>query len=231
MSVNKRLKFRRMSGMVASLALAAGIMLAGPAASQAAPAAMGAGVSIPALKSPARGELGFIVSKTRKLSASYKPALKTVPGTSQQLAPVAEAAYSRMRKAAKRDGISLTVISAYRSYGRQQSVYAYWVRLLGPKQAARVSARPGTSEHQTGLAVDVGAANGRCALRTCFANTREGKWMAKKAHAYGFILRYPRGAEKTTGYAYEPWHFRYVGTSIAKNMKVKKIRTLEQYYT
>ncbi|MFJ6417966.1 D-alanyl-D-alanine carboxypeptidase family protein [Paeniglutamicibacter sp. NPDC091659] len=187
--------------------------------------------SKPPLKAPAKYELGFIVNKDHKLSPSYKPALKAIPGTSKQMTPEAVAAFSKMRKAAKKDGISLTAVSGYRSYARQKVLFAYYSRQLGAKQAARVSARPGTSEHQTGLAMDVGASSGRCVISKCFASTREGKWVAKNSHKYGFIMRYPKGAEKTTGYAYEPWHFRYVGTAIAKDMKSKKVKTLEKYYT
>lgn len=187
--------------------------------------------SKPQLKAPARYELGFIVNKDHKLSPSYKPALKTIPRTSKQMTPEAVAAFEKMRKAAKKDGISLTAVSGYRSYARQKALFAYYSRQLGVKQAARVSARPGTSEHQTGLAMDVGASSGRCVISKCFANTREGKWVAKNSHKYGFIMRYPKGTEKTTGYDFEPWHFRYVGSVIAKDMKNKKVKTLEQYYT
>ena len=187
--------------------------------------------SKPPLKAPARYELGFIVNKDHKLSPSYKPALKTIPGTSKQMTPEAVAAFDKMRKAAKKDGISLTAVSGYRSYARQKTLFASYSRQLGVKEAARVSARPGTSEHQTGLAIDVGASSGRCVISKCFANTREGKWVAKHSHKYGFIMRYPKGTEKITGYDYEPWHFRYVGTAIAKDMKNKKVKTLEKYYT
>lgn len=185
----------------------------------------------PPLKAPPRYELGFVVNKDHKLSPSYKPALKTIPGTSKQMTPQAVAAFDRMRKAAMKDRISLTAVSAYRSYARQKTLFASYSRQLGVKEAARVSARPGTSEHQTGLAIDVGTSSGRCVISKCFANTREGKWVAKHAHEYGFIMRYPKGTEKITGYDYEPWHFRYVGPVIAKDMHNKKVVTLEKYYT
>lgn len=181
-------------------------------------------------QAPAKYELGYIVNKDHRLSPGYKPALQTIPGTSIRLAPEAVAAYTKMRTAAKKEKISLAAVSGYRSYARQKAVFAAWSRKLGVKQASRVSARPGTSEHQTGLALDVGAANGRCTLATCFANTREGKWLSKNAHRFGFIMRYPKGAEKATGYDFEPWHYRYVGTTIARDMKTKKIKALEQYY-
>ncbi|MGL3807111.1 D-alanyl-D-alanine carboxypeptidase family protein [Paeniglutamicibacter sp. R2-26] len=184
-----------------------------------------------ALNSPARYEPGFIVNKDNKLSPSYKPALRSIPRTSKKLTPDAVAAYEKMRKAAKKNGVHLTAISGYRSYARQKALFAQYSRQLGVKQASRISARPGTSEHQTGLAIDIGAASGRCVLSKCFANTREGKWLAKNAHRYGYILRYPKGGERATGYDFEPWHFRYVGSTIAKDMRNKKAKTLEQYYS
>lgn len=183
------------------------------------------------VKAPPRYEPGFIVNKKHKLSPSYKPALKAIPRTSKKLTPDAVAAYEKMRKAAKKNGVHLTAISGYRSYARQEALFAQYSRQLGVKQASRISARPGTSEHQTGLALDIGAASGRCVLSRCFANTREGKWLAKNAHRYGYILRYPKGGEKATGYDFEPWHFRYVGPRIAKDMKSRKAKTLEQYYS
>lgn len=252
MPYEKKPAFLGVLAIATSLAVASAIAVTGPGIARATPPAGGSRVLIqapaqtvmkvgprlkatsdtkPSLKSPARYELGFIVNKDHKLSSSYKPPLKTIPRTSKQMTPEAVAAFEKMRKAAKKDGISLTAVSGYRSYARQKALFAYYSRKLGATQAARVSARPGTSEHQTGLAMDVGASNGRCVISKCFANTREGKWVAKNSHKYGFIMRYPKGTEKITGYDFEPWHFRYVGSAIAKDMKSKKVKTLEQYYT
>lgn len=113
----------------------------------------------------------------------------------------------------------LYVRSAYRSYDEQADVYAYWVALLGQEQADLISARPGHSEHQLGLAVDV--AGPSCDGWDCFGDTPEGRWVAANAHRYGFIIRYPEGGTPVTGYAYEPWHLRYVGPRAAWMMHVR----------
>ncbi|REE03793.1 D-alanyl-D-alanine carboxypeptidase [Citricoccus muralis] len=117
--------------------------------------------------------------------------------------------------AAAADGVDLTLVSAYRSYGYQQSTYGGWVERYGQAEADRISARPGYSEHQTGLAMDVGAADGACTLEQCFGDTPEGAWVAEHAAEHGWIIRYPDGAEDVTGYSPEPWHLRYVGTEAA----------------
>lgn len=97
------------------------------------------------------------------------------------------------------------MVSGYRSYAQQQQVYSYYVSIYGQAQADLISARPGHSEHQTGLAVDVGNANGSCGLSTCFGgDTPAGIWVAANAHKYGFIVRYPpNGYTNVTGYSYE----------------------------
>ena len=122
-------------------------------------------------------------------------------------------------------GASLSVVSPYRSYTSQVSVYAGWVKRLGKAQADRQSARPGHSEHQTGLAVDINTA-----VAQSFATTPAGKWLAANSWRYGFILRYPDGKEPVTGYEFEPWHFRYVGVALATEMHTTKITTLEEFF-
>ena len=109
----------------------------------------------------------------------------------------------------------LMVGSGYRSYALQNTYYSSYVRANGEAQANQVSAKPGQSEHQTGLAVDLAYQNQNCYLKRCFADTAAGKWLAEHAHEYGFILRYPLGKETITGYIYEPWHFRYLGKELA----------------
>lgn len=120
--------------------------------------------------------------------------------------------------------------SAYRSYESQVRVYNGWVGRLGKKAADLTSARPGFSEHQTGLAIDISAKPAECTLAACFGDTPQGKWLAKNAWKYGFVLRYPEGKTSTTGYEYEPWHFRYVGTELATEMHRTKAKTLEQFF-
>jgi D-alanyl-D-alanine carboxypeptidase len=130
----------------------------------------------------------------------------------------------------KQTGKKMQSQSAYRSYSSQVSTYNGWVSQLGKAGADLTSARPGYSEHQTGLAIDISAVGGKCTLDECFASTTQGKWLAKNSWRYGFILRYPKGKTKVTGYEYEPWHFRYVGASLAKQMHATGISTMEEFF-
>jgi D-alanyl-D-alanine carboxypeptidase len=103
-----------------------------------------------------------------------------------------------------------------------------YVKRDGLKKAATYSARPGHSEHQTGLTMDVSGHSGTCAAEDCFADTKEALWLADHAAEHGFIVRYPKGKEAVTGYKYEPWHLRYVGVESAQEITKQKI-TLEEY--
>lgn len=132
--------------------------------------------------------------------------------------------------AAKSGGAPMIVSSGYRSYSFQVSLYNGYVQSQGQATADTQSARPGYSEHQTGLAVDVEPADGSCNVDQCFANTAAGKWLAANAYKFGFIIRYPQGLQSVTGYEYEPWHVRYVGTSLAAEMHKDGIQTLEQFF-
>lgn len=117
--------------------------------------------------------------------------------------------------AAKQDGIELMVASGFRSYSQQVAVYNAEVGRNGRDKADRESARPGHSEHQTGLALDVEPVTRQCEVEVCFGDLPEGKWVAANAHNHGFIIRYMPGTEAITGYTYEPWHLRYVGKELA----------------
>ena len=127
-------------------------------------------------------------------------------------------------------GLQMQAQSAYRSYQTQVSVYAGWVASKGQAGADLTSARPGYSEHQTGLAIDVSALPAACTLQRCFADTPQGQWLAANAVDYGFILRYPDGGTPVTGYEFEPWHYRYVGPDLAKAYRASGATTLEQYF-
>jgi D-alanyl-D-alanine carboxypeptidase len=120
--------------------------------------------------------------------------------------------------------------SAYRSYDVQVSTYNGWVNSLGQEAADLTSARPGHSEHQTGLAMDISAVPNTCPLKACFADTDQGMWLAANAYKWGFILRYPNGMTNITGYEFEPWHYRYVGIELATEMHTTGIATLEQFF-
>ncbi|GAA1342585.1 M15 family metallopeptidase [Arthrobacter roseus] len=156
--------------------------------------------------------------------------LATAPGAAKMQADAA-AALEDMFAAAAANGIGLTVVSGYRSYQDQAATYNHWVAVHGSVQRADgVSARPGYSEHQTGLAFDVGQSDGVCTLLPCFRDTAAGQWMDEHAHRYGFILRYPPGQEQVTGFQPEYWHFRYVGLDISTDMHSNATPTLETYF-
>jgi D-alanyl-D-alanine carboxypeptidase len=127
-------------------------------------------------------------------------------------------------------GLEMRSLSTYRSYGRQVDVYNGWVNQLGQEGADLTSARPGHSEHQTGLAMDLGAVPAQCDLDQCFANTTQGQWLAANSWRFGFIVRYPDGYTPITGYEYEPWHMRYVGVPLATEMHDTGVMTLEEMF-
>lgn len=133
-----------------------------------------------------------------------------------------------MMTAASAAGVGFSISSAYRSYDDQASTYDSWAATDGSYAAAdTVSARPGYSEHQTGLAADLKV--GDCVLE-CFGTTAQYAWLTQHAAAYGFIQRYPEGLTALTGYDPEVWHWRYVGSSVAQDMQANGIKTLEAYY-
>ena len=155
----------------------------------------------------------LIANKTYSLPADYAPG---------GLTPECEAALNALSAGAAADGLSIYPISTYRSYEYQEGLYNRYVARDGKAEADRYSARPGYSEHQTGLAVDVNS------LEYSFADTAEGKWLAAHCHEYGFILRYPADKEEITGYRYEPWHIRYLGVETATKVAESGL-TLEEY--
>ncbi|MDN7246568.1 M15 family metallopeptidase [Planococcus shenhongbingii] len=141
----------------------------------------------------------------------------------------ARTAFEAMRADALKAGIDLTAFSTYRDFARQKVLYAGYVAKDGQEAADRYSARPGFSEHQTGLAFDIGESGQEQHWASAsFGATKGGEWLMKNAHKYGFILRYPKGAEKITGYMHESWHYRFVGQKAATEIYSKGI-TLEEY--
>jgi len=117
-----------------------------------------------------------------------------------------------LRAAAGAAGHQLAVLSAYRSYGTQQSTFAYWVSVGGYERALRSSARAGHSEHQLGTAIDFSSGGtSKPWENDDWATTPPGKWLIQNAWRYGFVLSYPDGTENVTCYEYEPWHYRWIG--------------------
>lgn len=170
-----------------------------------------------------------VVNKKRPLDPiNYAPDDLISVGGGQLLRQEAATAFTNMITAAKAEGLTITPLSGYRSYNTQVSVYNSEVRRYGQAVADTQSARPGTSEHQTGLGIDVGG--GGCGIEDCFGNTAEGKWVAANAYKYGFIVRYVAGKEAVTGYRAEPWHLRYIGTELSTEMHEKGVQTLEEFF-
>ena len=146
---------------------------------------------------------GYLVAnKTYPLPSTYNPGLNS---------DVISKA-NQMFAAAKKEGLNIYISSGFRSYNTQKTLYNNYVNRDGKVAADTYSARPGHSEHQTGLAFDVNQ------ISSAFDNTPEAKWLANNCYKFGFILRYPKGKDGETGYRYESWHFRYVGNDLASKL-------------
>ena len=178
----------------------------------------------------------ILVNKTQGLDKEYKPDdLSDIKyfaadrGAEGRFMRVAAAdAFHSMAEEAEKQGIELVITTAYRSYSFQATLYNNYVARDGQAAADRYSAKPGYSEHQTGLAADISSASVGYRLTAEFAGTAEGKWLSENAHLFGFIIRYPEGKEDITGYQYEPWHIRYVGNVAAAYIHENEI-ILEEY--
>ena len=169
-----------------------------------------------------------LCNKYNQLPKNYVPSLVTMTSkysTGGSLHPVAYKAFKEMVDVARSDGIKIYNVSAYRSYWTQHYLYNRYVNRDGILKADTYSARPGHSEHQTGLATDINTASSSAH----FENTKEYAWLIENSYKYGFILRYPKGKEYITGYKYEPWHYRYVGIEVATYIYEHNI-TFEEYY-
>ena len=185
----------------------------------------------------------LLINRTHPLAQDYVPddmvtveSVVTgvgVAGETDQLRKVAAEAFEEMVAAAKEAEIDILMRTGYRSYAYQRDrLYEPTKTNYGQEYADTVSARPGHSEHQTGLALDVAGASENYALSDNFGNTEEGKWVAEHCYEYGFILRYTDGTREkpgdVTGYIFEPWHIRYVGKEAAKEIK-ESGKLLEEY--
>lgn len=181
----------------------------------------------------------IIANKQHPMPESYKINLSYVSGNYRLDSRIADA-YKSMISAAKQDGISLKIISGFRTFSGQETLFRnkvnYYLNRGYSKQratelAAEYVAPPGTSDHLTGLAVDLISPDWysyNSNLNSDFENTKQFEWLYNNCAEYGFILRYPKGKTSITGYAYEPWHYRYVGVDAAKEIMSRKI-CLEEY--
>jgi D-alanyl-D-alanine carboxypeptidase len=180
-----------------------------------------------------------VVNKARPLTPkNYAPTDLVVPevplrvpgNDSMQVRSIVADAMKPLFDAATAAGVPLMLSSGYRSYAYQTSLYAGYVQSNGQGQADTYSARPGYSEHQTGLAFDVEPMDKQCDVDQCFAALPAGKWVAAHAYEYGFILRYPQDKTAISGYTYEPWHLRYIGKPLALELHTKHVETLEEFF-
>lgn len=156
---------------------------------------------------------------------------------SERLQATAAEAFQRMTRAARAGGVHIVPVSGHRSHAEQASLYDSYVQQYGQETADTIAARPGHSEHQTGLVMDVGSADGECALQDCFEGTPVGDWARKNAHRHGFVVFCPEDRQEWTGYAYEPWHLRYVGLQLVAELQADaaaegsaELDTLEEYF-
>ncbi len=163
--------------------------------------------------------LFFLIDKKHTASSSYAPkdlvflkknSLFDLNKAGMKIRPEAYSALNEMAQAALNEGIRLLVSSAYRSYSYQENLFNYWVSVDGLEEAERESARPGTSQHQLGTAVDFGS------ISDDFDKTQMGQWIYKNAADYGWSLSFPKGYEDVTGYRWECWHFRYIGKNACR---------------
>ena len=182
-----------------------------------------------------------VVNKQRQISPlRYKPQNLVFPAFPRpkiqnpfglQLRDEAALATVELAAAMRAAGKGTLILnSGFRTYTTQKALYDRTKETRGLAVAEKLSARPGHSEHQLGLAADFSARGQGCVILVCFGNTEAGSWLEDNAHEYGFILRYPKGYRAITGFQYEPWHFRYVGVELSTELNAKGIKTLEEFW-
>lgn len=175
----------------------------------------------------------ILVNKNNPLSQNYQPP-SLITTNSQYKNNIlinnqVNQAFILMQQAARRSGYEIDIMSGYRDYNYQEKLYNESLQQRGYTKTFRIIAKPGCSEHQTGLAIDICIYRlGKCYIEHEIEGTEELTWLKNNCHKYGFILRYPKDKEDITGYNYEPWHYRYIG-KLAENLTKEQI-TLEEYY-
>ena len=179
--------------------------------------------------------LWVVVNKAKPMAPEdYAPGDLVNPGLPSDGATVhmrkeAAAQLRAMADAANADtGEQMALASGYRSFAQQKKVFTRVKQVYGTEHAETFSARPGHSEHQTGLAADLSEVGSDTRLEEAFGSSATGKWVAEESWKYGFIVRYPEGTADITGFKFEPWHVRYVGGELAAYMHEHKIATLEE---
>lgn len=179
-----------------------------------------------------------IINKDFPLPSTYVPPDLMIPNVKlasghdvdrNKIRKPAAEALEKLFQEAEKEKIFLVAVSGYRSFKRQSEIYYRNVQRQGYEEASTLSALPGSSEHQSGLAMDVSCSRNRYDLTEAFCELKEGQWVGENAHRFGFIIRYPKDKTEVTGYAYEPWHLRFVGKELAGFLYEKNL-TLEEYY-
>ncbi|WP_322526615.1 M15 family metallopeptidase [Marinococcus luteus] len=196
---------------------------------------------------PERGEDGdlenpsatdALINREYHLPSDYEPENLVIPDVAFPFEGEPQKKYMREEAAAQLESmftdaeeeeIELSAVSGYRSYDRQESIFAANAEEDGEEEANKYSARAGESEHQSGLAMDVSTSSVGYSLTTDLGDTEEGEWLEENAHEYGFVIRYPEDKTDITGYQYEPWHVRYVGEDLAGTLH-ENDWVLEEYY-
>ncbi|MCK9444410.1 MAG: M15 family metallopeptidase [Tissierellaceae bacterium] len=178
-----------------------------------------------------------LVNKRRNLPSDYKPSDLVIPDVKfsfddiidkRHLRKEAAHALEDMFREADNQNVILYGVSGYRSYNTQNYLFENKVSKVGEEEANLLVARPGQSEHQTGLAMDISSKSANFSLIEDFGQTTEGQWVNENAHRFGFIIRYKRDTTDITGYSFEPWHIRYVGVEVATEIYERNI-TLEEF--
>lgn len=185
--------------------------------------------NVHSIKNPTN--LDVLVNKTNRLDDHYiPPDLEMISvqysSNDKYLRKEAKEHFEQLSSDAKKLGYQIIAVSAYRDYQYQHNLFQHYIKEKGESYALNCSAKPGHSEHQTGLSLDVMGSNHDYDQ---FESSIEFDWMKNHAHQYGFILRYPKGKEHITGFKYEPWHYRYVGKDMASIIYTEGI-TLEEYH-
>lgn len=180
----------------------------------------------------------LLVNKQHPLSKDYipydlvpvsAPFLATLSEEKRKLCRHAALAFRDMAEEMKKNSLLLYGISGYRSYKRQEEIFQQSLTQKGVEHTLAYIAKPGESEHQSGLAIDVSSPSCQYELEESFCHTKEYQWLLIHAHSFGFIFRYPKGKENITGFSFEPWHLRYVGIPAAKSLYQNHL-VLEEYW-
>lgn len=211
-----------------------------PTAAVAQPASSTATFDLTAHPTNHADSLWVVVNKKRPLiPLKYAPVTAkpkfALPSTNnpygRQLAKPAALAIVILAKAMRAEGAGdLVLNSGYRSFGEQTYVHNRQVQRYGLEAGEALAARPGYSEHQTGLAADISVLGQGCVIQFCFGDTVGGKWLRENSWRFGFIVRYPKGKTPITGYDFEPWHLRYVGTALSRQMHKDGVTVLETFF-